>query len=97
MVATSLLARCNSESHTVSQILLYSVVLVALTLIFATTSAVGMLYLGVAAALGGIFISMAWKLKRDATARQARKLYLYSLLYLALLFVAMIADSTVGP
>ncbi len=84
------------RSHTVSQILLYSVVLVVLTLVFATTTAVGMLYLGMAAALGGIFIVLAWQLKRNATTRQARKLYLYSLLYLALLFVAMIADSTAG-
>ena len=42
------------RQHTVSQIFIYSAVLVALTLLFATTSAVGLLYLGVAAALGGL-------------------------------------------
>jgi protoheme IX farnesyltransferase len=45
--------------------------------------------------LGAIFIAMAWKLKQNFSAKQARMVYLYSLLYLALLFVAVIVDSTV--
>ena len=84
------------REETVWQILAYSVVLVALTLLFATTATVGWVYLGLAAPLGAIFVGLAWQLKVDSTARQARKLYLYSLLYLALLFVVMIADSTIG-
>ncbi len=85
----------RSRNYSVLNIFLYSLVLVALTLIFATTSAVSWLYLGTAALLGSILIGMAWQLKRHQTARHARKLYLYSLLYLALLFVAMMVDSTV--
>ena len=81
------------REHTVESIFMYSIVLVALSLVFATTSAVGWVYLGVAAVLGGIFVAIAWQLKRDPAARRARALYLFSLLYLALLFVAMIADS----
>ena len=84
------------RQQTVLHIFAYAVVLVALTLLFATSSAVGWVYLGAAALLGGVFIGMAWQLKRQSTARQARKLYLYSLLYLALLFLVMIVDSTVG-
>ena len=45
------------------------------------------------AALGTVFIFMAWKLKQEQTIRKARHLYLYSLLYLALLFAVMLADS----
>ena len=83
------------REQTVLHILIYSVVLVALTLLLTTTSAVGWIYLGGAALLGGVFIEMAWQLKRHSTAKRARILYLYSLLYLALLSVAMIVDSSV--
>ena len=81
------------REHTVQTIFIYSIILVALSLVFATTSAVGWVYVGVAAVLGGIFLAMAWQLKQDSATRRARALYLFSLLYLALLFVAMIADS----
>ena len=82
---------------TVGNIFLYSLVLIALTLVFAATSAVGWIYLGSAVVLGGVFLSLAWRLKRDSTTPKARALYLYSLLYLALLFMAILADSMVGP
>ena len=78
---------------TVGNIFLYSIVLIALSLIFAATNAVGWVYLGAAALLGSVFLLLAWKLRQDSTASNARKLYLYSLLYLALLFVAMLVDS----
>ena len=50
-------------------------------------------YLGVAALLGGGFLALAWRLTRTISSRNARRLYLYSLLYLALLFTAMMVDS----
>ena len=62
-------------------------------MLFAATDAVGLVYLASAAALGAVFVMMAWKLKRDQTIRKAKQLYLYSLLYLALLFAVMLADS----
>ena len=77
---------------TVENIFAYTLVLVALTLVFAATGAVGGVYLGVAAVLGLVFVWAAWKLKRGQTRQKARSLYLYSLLYLALLFGAMMAD-----
>ena len=83
------------REETVFHIFVYSLVLVALTLLLATTSTVGWVYLGGAALLGGAFIEMAWQLKKSSTARRARRLYLYSLLYLALLSVMMIVDSSV--
>ena len=83
----------SGRQHTVKNILLYLLVLVSLTLLFAITSAVGWLYLAMATLLGGVFIAQSWRLRRDSTTRNAKNLYLYSLLYLALLFVAMMVDS----
>ena len=81
------------EERTTQNIFMYSLALVALTLLFAATDAVGLVYLASAAALGAVFLIMAWNLKRDQTLRRAKQLYLYSLLYLALLFAVMLADS----
>ncbi|MDP6364492.1 MAG: heme o synthase, partial [Candidatus Poseidoniia archaeon] len=58
--------------------------------------ALGLVYLGVAAFLGGGFIALAWPLTRSTSSRNARRLYLYSLLYLALLFTSMMVDSAVA-
>ncbi|PKB68035.1 MAG: protoheme IX farnesyltransferase [SAR202 cluster bacterium Io17-Chloro-G4] len=81
------------REQTVQSIFTYSLVLVAMSLVFATTSAVGWVYVGAAAVLGGIFVALAWQLKADISTHRARSLYLYSLLYLALLFLVMIVDS----
>ena len=80
------------EERTAQNIFVYSLALVALTLLFAATDAVGLVYLGSAAVLGAIFVAFAWKLKSDYSIRRAKHLYLFSLLYLALLFAVMLAD-----
>ncbi|MFQ5873567.1 MAG: heme o synthase [Dehalococcoidia bacterium] len=77
-------------------ILLYSILLVALTLLFFTTRAVDWVYLGGAVALGALFMYFAWRLWRRGKIGDARSAYLYSLIYLAGLFVAMMVDSTVS-
>ena len=84
------------KERTIQNIAGYSVVLVALTLLFGFTTAVGFVYVGVAAGLGVFLLFLALQLHRDQTSRRARHLYLYSLLYLALLFVGMMADSVIG-
>ena len=81
---------------TADNIFAYSLVLVALTLVFAATGAVGVIYLASAAVLGALFLWGAWRLRREQTRPKARSLYLYSLLYLALLFGAMMADGVYG-
>ena len=81
------------EERTTQNIFIYSLALVALTLIFAATDAVGLVYLASSAALGAVFVVLAWNLKREHAVRKAKHLYLYSLLYLALLFAVMLADS----
>jgi protoheme IX farnesyltransferase len=80
------------EERTVQNIFMYSMALVALTLLFGASDAVGLVYLASAAALGAVFLAFAWKLKGDYSVRRAKHLYLYSLLYLALLFAVMLAD-----
>ena len=80
------------EERTVGSIFVYSLVLVALTLVFAATGAVGLVYLASATVLGAAFIWAAWRLRQQIERPKARNLYLYSLLYLALLFGAMMAD-----
>ncbi len=82
-------------SATARDILLYTILLVTITILFFTLEAVGWLYFAGAIALGTVFLVMAWRLLRSSIVRRARQLYLYSLLYLALLFGVVIVDSAV--
>ena len=86
----------SSRDFTVSTIFLYSLVLVGVTLMFAVTDAVGWIYGASALILGGIFVWMAWRLRQEESSANARKLYLYSLLYLGLLFVAVMVGAATG-
>jgi len=83
----------TSRRDTTLHILLYTLALVALTLLFALTQVVGWVYVAAAAVLGAAFILLAWRLRREDSRPKARQLYLYSLLYLALLFAALMVDS----
>ena len=86
----------RSEDHTRRQILLYSILLLPLTAMLFAIGALGLVYLVMALALTGVFIWYTVRLLREATPRWARRTYLYSLLYLALLFGAMVLDHTLG-
>jgi protoheme IX farnesyltransferase len=86
----------SGVDYTTLNILLYSFLLVTLTLMFGLTTAVGWLYLNLAIILGVVFVALAWQLRRHRTSRQAKTMYLYSLLYLALLFIAIMADTMVS-
>ena len=81
---------------TTRQIVLYALVLVAVTVTPFVWGPLGYAYLGAAAALGGVFVWFALRLRREATPRRAALLFHYSLLYLALLFVAMAVDPFVA-
>jgi heme o synthase len=80
----------RGDAETTKQIVWYSLVLVAFTL--AVGFWLGPVYSAAAAVLGGIFLAMAWQLRRSPTRRNAGILFHYSLLYLALLFVAAAVD-----
>ncbi len=85
----------RGERETVRQILLYTAVMVAATLAPVGFGVFGLLYGVSALVLGVIFTWLAWALWRELTRPRAVALFHYSLLYLALLFVAMAADSVV--
>jgi protoheme IX farnesyltransferase len=78
--------------ETTRQIVLYSLVLVAVTVVPFVWGPLGVVYLGAALALGAAFLLLAVRLRREATPRQASVLFHFSLLYLALLFAAMAVD-----
>jgi protoheme IX farnesyltransferase len=78
------------------QILLYTVVLVAVTLAVVVTGALGLLYLAGAVVLGGVFIALALINLRSQRQRWSRLLFDYSIAYLGLLFAVMVADRMIG-
>ena len=82
-----------SLRQTKVSIFLYTLLLVAITLMFFTTSAVGWIYLTGAAGLGVVFVYFAWMLLRKTDINGAKGMYLYSLLYIAMLFVFIMSDS----
>jgi heme o synthase len=81
--------------ETSTQILYYTVLLVAVTLLLYPAGRMGALYLAAAVALGGAFIWRALELRRDLTGRRAIRLFSFSNTYLALLFLAMAVDAVV--
>jgi heme o synthase len=82
----------RGDDETVRQILLYSLVLVPVTLLPVALRTLGAFYLGSALVLGATLVALAWRLRRDPAPSRARSLFHYSLAYLALLFVAMSVD-----
>ncbi|MBS1252158.1 MAG: Protoheme IX farnesyltransferase [Anaerolineales bacterium] len=82
----------RGDAETRRQIVLYSLILVPITLLPFVTRTVGFLYLGSAALLGGWLLVLAVRLLQDATKHSARRLYKFSSLYLALIFLAMVLD-----
>ncbi len=83
----------RGETETRRQILLYTLLLYAVTQLPFCAGAFGVPYLVASMLLGGVFIAGAVALQRRADRRSALRLYLYSLGYLALLFGAMVADA----
>ncbi len=82
----------RGEAETRRQILLYSVLLYAVTQLPFCAGGFGVVYLVASVLLGLGFVAAAVRLYRRADRRSALRLYLYSLGYLALLFCAMVAD-----
>ena len=87
-------------AETSRQIGLYTILLVALTVVFGVVARMGVLYLVAAAALGAVFLWRAYVLWRQGTApeestAQAIRLYRYSITYLTVLFAAVALDTVV--
>jgi heme o synthase len=83
------------EPETRKQIFLYSLLLLAVTLVLFAMGAMGYLYLAAALVLGGILLYMAVRLLRDKTKKWARTLFWYSNCYLAMIFAAMVIDRVI--
>jgi protoheme IX farnesyltransferase len=81
------------ERETIDQMWWYTILLVALTVIPVAFGAFGLTYLALALVLGGLLLRGVWRVRRATDyVRPAWWVYGYSLLYLALLFGAMVLD-----
>ncbi len=92
-VGVPMLPVVRGEAETRRQILLYSVLLYAVTQLPFCAGGFGVIYLVSSLVLGLGFIAGAVRLYRRQDRPSALRLYLFSLAYLALLFVAMVADA----
>jgi heme o synthase len=86
--------------ETTRQIALYTILMVAISLVLWPVARMGLVYLGAAVGLGVVFIWQALALWRrgsseEASTQGAIKLYKYSISYLSLLFVAIAIDALV--
>ena len=97
-VGIPMLPVVHGDRLTVAQVLLYSIYTAVISVLPFTFREVSWFYLGVAALSGGWLIWLAWKLYRPvmagqpATRKMAVPLYLYSMLYLAVVFLAGAID-----
>ena len=86
----------RGEREAKRQILWYTLILVAVSLMLFVTGTVGLLYLAGALLLGGGFIVFAVLNLYDRRLRWTRALFDYSIAYLAVLFAVMVADRMLG-
>jgi protoheme IX farnesyltransferase len=91
-VGVPMLPVVRGEQETRRQIVLYSVLLYAVTQLPFCAGGLGLIYLAASLVLGIAFVALAVRLYRRADRPAALRLYLFSLLYLALLFAALVAD-----
>ncbi|SFB32233.1 protoheme IX farnesyltransferase [Collimonas sp. OK607] len=82
----------HGMKYTQFQILLYTIALVATTMLPFAVGMSGLIYLASAAVLGLIFLWYAWQIYRHYTDLIARKTFAYSIVYLSLLFAALLVD-----
>jgi protoheme IX farnesyltransferase len=73
-------------------ILLYTIALFATTMLPYAVRMSGLVYLASAIVLGAIFLRYAWRIYRDYSDQLARKTFTYSIIYLSLLFAALLVD-----
>jgi protoheme IX farnesyltransferase len=84
------------EQETRKQIFLYTLLLVAVTLLLFASGTMGYLYLAAALSLGAVMIYLAFRLLRGGSKQWANRLFWFSNSYLALLFAVMAVDRILG-
>lgn len=82
----------HGERFTLLHILLYTLIMIAATILPFVYGMSGWIYLSAALILGGIFLFYAWRLYRSYSDHLAQRLFKFSILYLALLFAALLVD-----
>jgi protoheme IX farnesyltransferase len=92
-VGVPMLPVVRGEAETRRQILLYTILLYAVTQLPFCAGGMGGIYLAGSLSLGIAFIYGAYRLFRKADRRSALQLYLFSLAYLAALFAVMVVDA----
>jgi heme o synthase len=83
----------HGPAYTRVQVLIYSVVLAVGSLVLVPAGGLGWIYGAVAAITGIVFVALAYRLWRSPETVAPMTLYKYSLLYLAVVFIAMGVDS----
>ena len=92
-VRIPMLPLVRGDAETYRQIEIYSIALVALTLAMPFLRTGGLIYALLALGLGGVFVWKAVKARRLATVRSAWDVFGFSILYLFVLFLGLIADA----
>jgi protoheme IX farnesyltransferase len=87
-----MLPNTHGEKYTRLHILLYTVILFAVTMMPFISGMSGVLYLASAVVLSGMFVGYAWKIYREYSDALARKTFRFSIVYLSLLFGALLVD-----
>lgn len=87
----------HGSEFTRLHVFLYTLVLFAGTMLPFISGMSGLIYLACAVLLGAGFIGYAWKLWRNYSDTLARKTFRYSILYLSLLFAALLVDHYLRP
>ncbi len=86
-----MLPNVSGEEETRKQIVLYTIMMVAISLLLQPFG-MGWIYLVAAVALGGWFLRLAFQLLTDPTKARARKTFFFSIWYVAGIFLAMSID-----
>lgn len=82
----------HGDKFTQLHVLLYTFILLAVTILPVTTGMGGWIYLASALVLGVMFMAYAWQLLRNYSDELAKRTFRFSIWYLSLLFAAMLVD-----
>ena len=82
----------TGSKATATRIIYYTTVLVALTIVFSPVANMGAVYLVASLVLGAVFAGLTLVVRADPGAKNAMRLFHYSITYVTLLFGAMVVD-----